>query len=344
MENSTRKRSDASWALKKYRENLPECLALSFSFLVLASAGIALGLLGAIVFLVSIPLIWIPTYFAMQSNLQHIERGDGLSSLRFFRLFGMYYVRYFGVYRLFIGTLKALAVGAICFFAFYLFGFPIAYGLFPAFHSDMDVISSLLNEGKTQDLLNFLYSSTPLLTFTSLCLAFAFLGGSLMYFHHVFIHSLNVYVRSSFPDSPVGFSNRIFLSGYRRIHWNYLKGFFRANPFLYPLLVIGFVGGVALVLPFSKEPTYVVCAGLGMETFLLSFYLPYFFFWGSKDATSRYFFFYRESLFLAEQYLHELQSHGGSDEEIKELSENIENAKKTVEEKEKEEEKPSDEE
>lgn len=335
MKKEKRKTNKAIEKAKEgYKKNFGEIFALAFVFFLICLICISPIFLGLIFVFLTIGLIMAPSFLSLQANLPAIIKGEGLSHKRALSYFGGYFQSYFGIYRLLIGFLKALGIGMAFFALAYFLGFAIFYPTNAIFKADVDSFLSLISQNKASQAYDLLYSSSALSYFLAITSSIGVCFGTLTFFHHFYIHSMNAYVRGIFINAGRGFSQAVFRSGYSKLRRAYLKDHFSSNWLFYVLLPASFILGTTLVLLFTSNLNYVLAGGLAMEALFFSFYSPYFLLWLGeiKDKYAKR--YYAHSITMLEETLARMRLENVAPEIIEGMENSIAQAKKSLEEEE----------
>ena len=263
-------------SLKLYKAKLPQVLpfAMLYGFFVLLV--LALGYFFSPSLILTVPFVLLPSTFALQVSVAHINNNFPNVFKVFFVGYGLYFSRKgFGCYRSLGGFLKAL-------------------GVFVAIEGVLEVIflytfmrhdSSLADIVNNLSLENYLQSAEALManetfikgikisTIAAMGLAFY------MFAHHVFSHGFkaNLVMYNANTAVIMPMLNDMHRQFFRIIRKEYYKDYYSSLWFVIPLYVLTYAGGGILAYFILEDQDFMQCQIMALAISLVAMLvlLPY---------------------------------------------------------------------
>ncbi len=265
-------------AFKIYHANLSSYLSISSIFGTIALLCFVLAYFFPISLILSVPIIFSPSIFALQASLMSLNSKEEGSPIKiYFKYFGLYFTSLFrGGYRSLIGLIKALAALSII---TTLVAIPISIVAYQTIPELKDIIVN--NATLTPEQLDAIILNNNLLKYGSMfAVGGGLLAGSYFYIHHLFAHSL-IYASMLHTNEPLvmraySYIFRIVFSYFRR---TFYKEYYKAVWWLIIIYIIGYCLGFSGLLLLKKDFIYYSpqIIGLAGGFILILFFLPYVF-------------------------------------------------------------------
>ncbi|MDD6917272.1 MAG: hypothetical protein PUJ40_02330 [bacterium] len=323
-------------ALARYKGSLGDSLVLAFTFFLLAGGSLCLGFLGVDFALIGILLIGLPALLSCQLMILRDNKDDGLSNAQAFRGFRLYYSFYFGVYRFWLSLLRSFLVFLL---AFLVIGFSSYYIFLAASEEFLDQVTKfatlIYQEGTTlEQVLQAYENSSVLRDFSSIVLLCGFGIAGYWFIHEIARNAYNLYVRSAMAGAPARFANAQFAGFFRQSRRKFYSFYY---PCVWPailLYILGYALGAWLGYRFTGNATYAIAFGFLGSLLPLSFFLPYYFYGLDEYAKGENASFMAYVLSEAESSLKMAEgSQSFSEEELKQLRNDVAEIKKKLSEK-----------
>ncbi len=330
----------SSIALGRYKKSVGDSLLLSLTFFLMFGSCFALAILGVDFSLIAILLIGLPALLSMQLMVLRPKKEEGLTNKDSFAGFRLYYTFYFGVYRFWLSLLKALLIFVLAALVSSFALFYILLATSSAFKEAVSSFAILAQQPETtmQKLYEALSASEPLLNYCSWAIVISFFFAGYWFFHEIGKNTLNTYVRSFLGAVPSRAANVIFSDFFREERKGFFKEYYASNWLAIILYVLGYSGGVAIGMLCFGSASYALAFGFIGACFLLSPYLPYFFYAMDEMAKRREKSLVAYSLREAEAALEQTPVEDPAQRENREnIQRYIDELKKKVEEKERQE-------
>lgn len=310
-------------ALKKYKEHFfdkTSSLAL-FAFFLIASY--ALMYFYPFTAIILVPFIVAPFLFVFQAMNSNANSNIRFSFKDFFKLYPRYYSpSYYGVYRLIISTLKALLVYMAFFVSIGIIGGAIISAVDPAINDLVNQIYSVTSYEEMYEIIDTLLARDSFYIYMLVTYVVSFFFAFWMFIHSVGISSLSFYcathMRGAAYMRQISYAYRFAFKRFRR---QFYRDYFKANFLGIILLVVGMLAGVLLGYYLNFDLDKVVLFGLYGASFLLFFFLPYYFD-VLNELYIKYFDYYQQATIdLAKMNIERLKAaHNLSEEELEKLN------------------------
>ena len=323
--------TEVSWKATKLVAGKLYPTAINFFFIGIAVFALAIWLPETL--WVSVPLVLLPFFFALQMSDASYKGRAPLSNRLYFHFYSAYFkMPFFGVYRVFTSFLKAFLVfvltGVFAAVAYYA----VATSVSPAFVAALSALSDELNSADPVSVATFVSGNSYLLCYVDTVSLIEFGAGFYFFIHEIAINSFGVYLRRpGLVGSPAYFS-AILVGTLHKIRGGLLREYWRALWLGDVLLFVGYVGGVLTGLIFTSNAVVLAVCGLAGAFVLIAFYLPY-----AINVIAQQSFYYRKdftsySIVLAQRTLEQLNEDSRLTKEQEEaMKKSLEEAKQRAE-------------
>lgn len=321
----------SSVAWQCYKKEFKSSFVPVFVFAMLSICVLAVGIYQPWTLYLTLPLLELPFFFALQITISSQRQGIPFSSKSFFANFSLYYKgQYYGVYRVVSNALYAFFfafLGNILVNSCYI---AIAYRVDATFASGLDSLLTAFSAGNYETVTSIMTNNASINLYAFVSSVVELGLWYLIFVYKTAVWTLNPYIRNTMRRGrvPSRVANQLFLGAYRTIRRNFQKGFWGALWLAFLLLVLGFVLGCYLGTLWSGDSTVVAACGIAGSFLLTVFYVPYFLIVIELLATHYEGDFSKYSLRFAEETLRQLKENSRlSEEESKQIEKMISDAK-----------------
>lgn len=255
-----------------YTHNLKYSFSYASIFGAILVLTLLLGYFVPFTFILTIPLIIVPSTFALAMVTISLNANIPYSFKSFFRSLKLYFsTSFMGVYRVIMGILKSLVVFAIVYIL--IFGITIAIMI----NQDAELVHMITSGVPQVDIENYILTN-PLYTRTAyLFLSAAIVAASLMFIHHLVVNtlkiSLNVHTQKQIEMAKL---NILFRYEFKYFRKTFYKYYITNVWFIYFIFVLGIVGGFVFnYFVISHDVSQCITLGFLFGFILLTYLIPY---------------------------------------------------------------------
>lgn len=249
---------------------------------VLIASILALNYFFPTLWILTVPLIILPIFFAGITSHLRLRINEPLTFSKSLKEFTLFYRFPFNSSFSYIGSFfKSL----IILFAFILLGsslgFSIAYILKPGLNNSLAELETIMNDGRniTFELIHDLLVMNDYALFTYLCIiilpAFFFFTLVLLYF--LTRNATGVYLRNNIKTNNPQFIRLVQNYVYAKYRMKMFKKYMALNWPLLVLYLLGFVSGTAFMMNMSISLFNILASALAGGILAVSFFLPFYF-------------------------------------------------------------------
>lgn len=248
----------------------------SFSYASIFGAilmlSLILGYFFTLSFLVTIPLLIIPSAFALAITTISLNANIPYSIRSFFKSIKMYFSKEFmGVYRVIIGLLKALLVFAIIYVGIFSFVLTILV------YQDQTLIHMLNTNTPQVDIMNYIATNGIYIKTSYLFFSAAITAATLMFIHHLVVNTLKISlnVHSTKPIEMAKI-NILFRFEFKYFKSTFYRHYLKHIWYIYLIFVLAAAGGFIFNYYFiSKELEKCITFGYIVAFLIFTYLIPY---------------------------------------------------------------------
>ncbi len=323
-------------AFSRFKRNFPYSWPLSLSFGLVAIPSLVLGAFFPSTLVFLIPFLILPMFLSLTISLCDGHKDGDISSRKSFGYFFSYFrPPFYGSYRFIFNTLISFVLSSLIKLLLYLSIRPLFCSIYSSFDADLSGLLQLIFQySDIEGAYKVIASNDTLSLFFELISLSGAICFALVFLYQILHYALNPFLRAHLSAASQRVLNEIYIGGLKKARPQFSRDTRSSLASLFTFFLLLFLSGVAICWFFLRPyltPAGMVSLALGFATLIFLPLLPYYVYVLDFLFRKYSFAFVSYSLGMMEESYRKFASEW-SDEEKKEIDEQLLESKKKLDE------------